>query len=315
MSTAAFCPNCYHPDPGDYCPQCGQKQAERRVSLRLLFAEFLDEQFGVNNRLPRTLKLLLLRPGHLTNEYFGGRIAQYIPPLRLYLLTSVVFFALFLVAESSSVNIYREADAAEERIAADTALQRKVRTRTETGHFVGIRVPYADTDNWVRDAEVNFLIPSLTRAAQRNLQELSTLGQHEATRRIIRTVLAQMPKVFFIFLPIYAFLLFLFFHRQRRYYVEHFVMALHLHSFAFLTLLPLPIFDMPVFPKASAAIGDFISAPLLLWVFTYVFIALKRVYAQGWVPTAAKYSLLWILYMIFFICGVLVAAVLALTVV
>ena len=60
MSTATFCPNCYHPDPGEYCPQCGQYQAERRTTVRKLIAEFLDEQFGVNRRLPRTLKLLFL---------------------------------------------------------------------------------------------------------------------------------------------------------------------------------------------------------------------------------------------------------------
>jgi hypothetical protein len=313
MVTATFCPNCYHPEPGQYCPQCGQEQKERRTTVRALVGEFVDEQFGVNNRLPRTLRLLLFRPGFLTNDYFDGRIRQYIPPLRLYLLTSLVFFALFLLAQSSPVTIKREADDAREQIARDRAARGPTDSANEKRRFIGVRIPVENTDNWVRDAEVNLVYPPLTRAAQRNLQELAPLGQEEATRRIVRTALAEMPKVFFVLLPIYAFLLFIFFHKQRRYYVEHFVFALHLHAFAFLAMLPLPIFDMPVLPRASATVGDILFIPILLFVFGYIFLALKRVYRQGWLITGAKYVVLWALYMCVFSAGVLVAAVLALT--
>lgn len=317
MVTVSFCPNCYHPAPGEFCPQCGQEQKERRTTVRALVGEFVDEQFGVNNRLPRTLRLLLFRPGYLTNDYFDGRIRQYIPPLRLYLLTSLVFFGLFLLAQSSPVTIKREAEQAREEIARDRATPPPTAAAGEERRFIGVRIgvrnPGEETDNWVRDAEVNLVYPPLTRAAQRNLEKLAPLGQEEATRRIIRTALAEMPKVFFVLLPIYAFLLFVFFHKQRRYYVEHFVFALHLHAFAFLAMLPLPVLDMPVLPRASSAIGDVLSIPILLFVFGYIFVALKRVYRQGWLITGAKYVVLWALYMCVFSAGVLVAAVLALT--
>jgi hypothetical protein len=43
----------------------------------------------------RTFGALLLRPGHLTAEYFAGRRQRYPPPVRLYLvLLSVLFFSL-----------------------------------------------------------------------------------------------------------------------------------------------------------------------------------------------------------------------------
>ena len=310
MCPATFCPNCYHPDPGEFCPRCGQEQKDQRTTLRALNTEFIDEQFGVNRRLPRTLHRLLLHPGSLTNEYFDGRIRQYIPPLRLYLLTSLVFFALFLISQSSPATFYREAETAREQIAEDQA--HRARAPEQRGAFVGIRIPVENSDNWVRDAEVNLIYPPLTRAAQRNLERLSVLGQEEATRRIMHTALAQMPKVFFVLLPIYAFLLYLFFHRQRKYYVEHFVFALHLHSFAFLALLPAPLLDLPVLPAAAAQAGDIISGPLALLVFAYVLIALKRVYRQGWIVTSIKYVVLWVLYMAVFTAGVIVAAVLAL---
>jgi hypothetical protein len=312
MPPAAFCPNCYHPDPGDYCPQCGQNQSERRATIRSLVSEFLDDQFGVNNRLPRTFKALLFKPGVLTNEYFNGRIQQYIPPLRLYLLASLSFFALFLFAEGSTMTIRRDIEETQDRLGSDTAFQRELRERKHKGAFVGIRIPYETTDNWVRDAEVNFIFPPLTRSVQHNLQKLSGLGEQEATQRITRTVVAQMPKVFFVFLPIYAFLLYLFFHRQRKFYVEHFVFSLHLHAFAFMALIPLPILGMPGLPAFFDQAGDILSGPLIVAVFVYIYIALKRVYGQGWRITALKYSVLWILYMALFGAGVLAGAVLAL---
>ena len=45
-----------------------------------------------DSRLWRTLAALLLRPGYLTREFLAGRRARYLPPVRLYLVISLVFF-------------------------------------------------------------------------------------------------------------------------------------------------------------------------------------------------------------------------------
>lgn len=314
MPTNSFCPNCRYPDPGEFCPQCGQSQAQRRVTLREMTTDFLDEQFGVNRRLPRTLKSLLFKPGFLTNEFFNGRIRQYTGPLRLYLLSSLAFFALFTWANFSPVKIERTAQNIERDITADTALQRELRARKGRGRFVGIRVDPTDTTNWLESAEVNLIYPPLTRAAERRLRELAVFGEVEGTRRLARAITTQMPKVVFAFLPIYAFLLWVFFRRQRKFYVEHFIFALHLHSFAFLALLPVPLFDLAYWAPFVSSIGDVVSTIILLLVFIYIFLALRRVYGQGWFMTIAKYFFLWILYFVFFTVGVVASAVLALTV-
>jgi hypothetical protein len=36
----------------------------------------------------------MIKPGLLTREYFAGRRNAYLPPIRLYLIISVVFFLL-----------------------------------------------------------------------------------------------------------------------------------------------------------------------------------------------------------------------------
>src|SRR5690606_10736791 len=88
------CPNCGDPTEGNYCPNCGQKRVHRRVSLRRMLAEVLEDQFALDSTLPRTLGSLLFRPGHLSSEYVGGRVNRYVPPFRLYLASSVLFFLL-----------------------------------------------------------------------------------------------------------------------------------------------------------------------------------------------------------------------------
>jgi hypothetical protein len=57
-----------------------------------LLADSLGEAFDVDGRMFRTLRLLFGRPGALTREYLDGRRQRYTPPLRLYLVVSLLFF-------------------------------------------------------------------------------------------------------------------------------------------------------------------------------------------------------------------------------
>src|SRR5688572_7791203 len=86
------CPNCGDTTPGSYCRACGQRRVARVLSLRRLVADAVEDQFSLNAALPRTLGLLFTHPGMLTTEFLRGHIANYIPPFRLYLLTSFMFF-------------------------------------------------------------------------------------------------------------------------------------------------------------------------------------------------------------------------------
>jgi hypothetical protein len=179
---------------------------------------------------------------------------------------------------------------------------------------IGIQLDRSDSTNWLENPDVNLLgIEAFNRAANRRLREFAVFGEEEGTRRFVRAILAQMPTVFFMLLPLYAFLLWLFFKRQRKFYVEHFIMGLHLHAFGFLALLPLPLLDVPIFPDWVSAIGDFLSPILLIWIFVYIFLALRRVYRQGRLVTGFKYFFLWMLYTAFFAVGVVLSGVLALT--
>ena len=87
-----ICQNCGTPTPGNFCPECGQDSREHRVALRLLTVGLWNDLFTFDNRFWRSFVILLARPGELTLRYMGGKRARYIPPARMYLFVSIVFF-------------------------------------------------------------------------------------------------------------------------------------------------------------------------------------------------------------------------------
>ena len=86
-----LCKNCNSELVGLYCSECGQKNIESFTFSKLV-KDFFDNIFSLDSRLFQTLKFLIIRPGFLTNEYWSGKRITYLPPFRLYLLTSILYF-------------------------------------------------------------------------------------------------------------------------------------------------------------------------------------------------------------------------------
>ena len=91
-STAATCLNCGVQLTGQYCWNCGQRGNTRLISVWELIRDAIGDMFELDSRLWRTVRPLLFRPGHLTAEYLRGRRAHYMPPFRMYLILSFIFF-------------------------------------------------------------------------------------------------------------------------------------------------------------------------------------------------------------------------------
>ncbi|HEX8692087.1 MAG TPA: DUF3667 domain-containing protein [Longimicrobium sp.] len=283
------CANCGTPVSDHYCPHCGQRNAPRVVSLRRLLAEAVEDQFSLNAALPRTLRALFLRPGHLTREYVTGRIARYIPPFRLYLIASLLFFiGLSFVTDPDAM--IREM---ETRVPADS-----------------LRVLQTDPSAPPRYENVNFsfdtvkanrLWKPLARRLQQQADRINSLTPRESIRLLSSGMLRTAPKVVFALLPVFAAMLWLLYARRRRMYVEHFVFSLHVHAFAFL------LFAAALLLRSRVLGGLFFA-----WVLVYLFLAMKKNYGQGYLLTGLKYLALLSVYFFVVIFGV--AATLLLTV-
>jgi hypothetical protein len=99
------CANCGAPLAGEYCAECGQRHEPHVHTVRHFASEAFESITHADSRLWRTLGYLLTRPGLLTREFFNGRRARYLPPFRLYIVISVVFF---LVGMPERVNVKPE---------------------------------------------------------------------------------------------------------------------------------------------------------------------------------------------------------------
>jgi hypothetical protein len=264
-----------------------------------MLLEALDDQFSINSALPRTLGALIARPGHLTREYMSGRIARYIPPFRLYLVTSVLFFlALSLLPDlrNPNVDLGTTVNIGGDSVARPDAPPPPVRE----GGVRGVRadvarppVPPPAPGNWLggRVDTGNALVDSI---ANERLDHFRRMEPREAVRQVISGFLGRVPQMMFLLLPIFAAMLMALYAGSKRFYVEHFVFALHVHASAFV------IFMAMIAVARMPAVGS----ALFCWLLLYVFLAMKKVYRQGWIVTGLKYGVLGIAYFCLLTFGV-----------
>ncbi|MBA6378219.1 MULTISPECIES: DUF3667 domain-containing protein [unclassified Colwellia] len=100
------CDNCHQPLNGPFCGQCGQQAESTLKYFWVVILHLLDDIFSFDSRAARTILPLVARPGFLTNEYIAGKRVHYVPPLRLYLFVSIVFFItlkFFVLSDSNTL--------------------------------------------------------------------------------------------------------------------------------------------------------------------------------------------------------------------
>jgi len=64
------------------------------ISLREFVGELLGNLVSFDSRVWRTLVPLLFRPGELTARYLAGQRVRFVPPVRLYVFVSILYFLL-----------------------------------------------------------------------------------------------------------------------------------------------------------------------------------------------------------------------------
>lgn len=309
------------------------------VSVGALLRDSVEDELFLNRKLPRTIRYLLLHPGLLTDEYVRGRVVRYTPPLRLYLVSSVVMFlvlsfvglraiegvsitdaSLSLNADSARATLQERIQALEagdtagapERERAmirqmligvegalaaipdsatvlDSATARTLGTQVWSG---GDAVAPGVMQPWAQNITLNASTGWLERAMQHKVEQIGHLPPREAFQALVRDLLVYAPHMVFLLLPLFAFLLKLLYIRRDRFYAEHFVFALHVHAFVFAMatlMLVLP--------------WGWLRLLLMGWIAVYMWLAMKRVYEQGWIRTTLKAWALGAMYFFVFLFG------------
>lgn len=108
------CKNCLNTldTPFNYCPQCGAKVIENRLSFKILLAAILDRFFDLDNTFIRTFLHLFKKPEKVIDGYLQGLRKQYLNPLS-YLgialtLSGIVLFVMRKVAHKIDWDVYNQ---------------------------------------------------------------------------------------------------------------------------------------------------------------------------------------------------------------
>lgn len=266
------CPNCEHQlkDTMNYCFNCGQENHIKRVSVNMLLSDFSTTYFSFDSKLLASLKYLLIKPSFLSLEYLNGKIEAYLRPIRMYVFISFVFFLLNSMLSTNdtfeAVNFTKDGKPVEiELIQKDLKKEKK---------------SHADED---------ILLGADTSFFEEKLKKI--FSDNKETRLFLGVLRSKLPILFFVLIPIFGILLFVFFYKKKYYYVDHLVFALHLQSFVFILLIVNLIIDS--FFKID------LLALICLVFFVYSFIAARRFYSLG--KTATFFRLLLVgLFHVFF---------------
>ena len=268
---------------------------------------------------------LFFRPGALTVAYLNGIKTRYIPPLRIYLTASILFF--LIVKFAGAGNLFRSdaetvaptsaapavsaapVPSAETAATIDAKPQRTAvgagRDPRTTG-APGLKVQGLDAGALQRpatsmlvcegDADNGACKKIRDYFAKRYAgQSIGQMGAHVKER-----MLSLAPYAMFFFLPVFAFLMKVFYRGRGMYYGEHLVYAFHIHAFSFFVLLAVTFLPEPV------------TGVLAVWAMVYFWRAMRRVYGGSWWATALRYAAIGAVYPILLtllIAAVLLAAV------
>lgn len=294
------CPNCGALKQGRFCAVCGQNDRDYLQSLFPVLSHILAETFEADSRVWRTLGGLFFRPGFLSLEFSRNRRARYLSPFRLYLFTSLLFFLVLSLltvdgpkqddgpglvevgagAEDKEVEANLEAIEALKRALGEERAGKidEILARPESSVP---RMLLVVSGEWLAGGDEGLDGPF----------DLFVAGQlvdvvHAPWLVVRDRFVGYLPVAMFFVLPLYALMLKVVFIRRHRFYAEHLVFSMHIHTFAFV------VFGIGLVTPSN---WPFVDGVLLLALTAYYFMALKRFYATGvFVAIASFLFLAWL---------------------
>ena len=275
------CRNCGAAMHGAYCAACGQRRfraGDRRLAH--LLGEAFEAATDFDGRLWRSLRAALFRPGLVACDWFEGRRARWVSPIRLFLLANLLYFLAPGLTDLSlpfhnqaRADIYREFAP---QVCADPASVWKCGAGQPHSAFTG---------------------PLLRARLERERAQAQARGRAfelDAFERRYNANSDAIGKLLVILhVPFMALALLLSAWRSRRYYAEHFVAALGMLTFVLLFVQLLVKPGEWLYTRAMALAGHagtgmplFALAGLLLACAWHFAAACRRCYGSRW-PMAA----------------------------
>ncbi|MDP9098064.1 MAG: DUF3667 domain-containing protein [Verrucomicrobiota bacterium] len=115
------------------------------------------------------------------------------------------------------------------------------------------------------------------------------IGEDGAKAKLfLETLRSNIPAMMLCCIPLFAFVLKILYLRKGRFYVEHLVYALHIHTFLYVTVIITALAVMGA-NRTVPAFGGWITGLMTCVILIQIFLSIRRVYKQGWFMTILKF--------------------------
>lgn len=341
------CQNCGAELRGPFCHVCGQPEKTPVRDLVSLSTDAFDYLFDVDSRLYKTLRDLFFRPGKLTQAYLTGQRMSFVRPMRIYLAMSALLFVVVSYTTDMQVNVDPKGDiniagGVDARPPADSAPEQPAAVGavptapapppapsaadptqpapdTPASPRKPIELTFFGDKPWNR-TENPLVFPNLPDWVNDRINDY--IGQIKTNldlarsdpKRLGHSFLRVLPQSLFVLLPIFALLLKCVLVFKRRLYMEHLMVAVHSHTFAYLGIVIAVGLSKVAenWPAGWTNPWYFLMGLSIAWLPLNLFLTQKRVYRQGWFGALCTYGIIGTLYVILFSFTALGALVMSL---
>ena len=348
---AARCANCGTLLQGPWCYRCGQEAHDPLTRFRGAVHEMFENVLHFDGRIWNTLLPLYTRPGFLTGEYLAGRRVRYVAPLKLMFFLAIIAFLVLRVGLELGPPPGQRGTASLFAQAPDAAAVSRLRAREDAriaqalaqpGLPTVARAPLLRAQRQIDQAAqqrlvqlaghatapASAIVPAVAPppAAPVHIEGLAPApGTHpgwllrhlhqglqsgaQHPKRLMIGVLRLLPQTMLLLLPLFALVLKIAF--PRRLYMEHLIVALHSHAFAFLDLIVLAALGMlagwaaPVAPLATLL--GWLGTAAGWWLVIYPLLMQRRVYRQSWPAAVAGYLAIGAVYALMLATAIVLA--------
>ncbi|WP_242916194.1 DUF3667 domain-containing protein [Pontibacter liquoris] len=306
------CLNCGTTVSDKFCSACGQENLELHENFLHLALHSISHYFHFESKLFNSLVPLFTKPGFLTQEYFAGRRASHLSPISMYIFISIVFFSLFnLNSNSNKKEVIKDKAAAENTMTKAEAEEVKkvvgnavsAEAGEATYNLLDKGQAISDSTGKKNEAAVaapTHITPSNLsvkifgdNAVSHSLKaKWKVLEDDELKWELFKIKLvSHVPKMMFILLPLFALILKLVSFRSSKYYTEHLIYSIHVHSFLFLffSILILLSWVLPFMEDWLQLAGALVA----LW---YIYRSMRNYYGSRRWRTVYKFFVLFFAY-------------------
>lgn len=323
------CLNCNNEVAQRFCPNCGQENTKTSKSFHHLFVHFFEDLTHYDNAFWRTIFYLFFKPAALTLAYVSGKRLSFLAPIRLYIFIS---FLTFLLISLFPIDSAVKSEAKKGQIIVPTIDSLHIEEKGVDGLTkVGIlsqknndtiKKILQQTDEIDVKEVADFGYKSVTEldSIQKNgtekvkvssteywfLKKWLAVKEENTNEEIIQkfsdSFTNNLPKLLFMYMPVFALILWLFHNKKKRLYFDNGIFTLHYFSFLLLLILLLFFINkfFLIFDRTPILewIHFSIKAVGTFWMIYYFFPAHHRFYGEKIIVSVIKSSVILILNLV-----------------